>query len=192
MKFKRSLLSFIFLFTLLSAWADTNSIPPLTTADFFNQLPGYLTSFDTTSTVLVGSKLEISTSMLYNNGLNFADNLEARINFASIKSTPQANFNTGFATVNMRYAGIGGIISGGAASIGYSHVKYNVRLSGSIEVGYDKQANFNHGSGYVEPLLHIEKAANNIVPGFAIGYPVNFRGRQPVYPDVRITMDIPF
>ena len=182
-----SLLTVLSLVGIAHAQTNINLTPP----DFFAQVPGYLTVFDTNNTLLVGSTMEINNVTIYNNGRNVVDELGGRFNFKTA-TAPSASFNTGFAEVKMRYAGIGGVLDGGSLAIGYSHTKWDTRISMGLSAGYSRQANLDRGAGVIEPEVFVEKVASKIAPGIGLGYPIGTRGKQSNYPDIFVRLTVPF
>ena len=191
---KKFLAVLVLTFIVSFAQAQTNGLPPLTIPTFFQDAKNWSTSFDTNTTLLMGSRFEIYNDVLYNNGQNLEDLLGARVNF-KVATNNCVNLSTPFVEGGMRYAGIGGVVDGGEFGFGYSATHYDLRFSLKNLVGYSKTANsiagINYGSGYDEPMLCIDKVLVDSVVGIGVGYPINFKGKQSNYPEFRIRLTIP-
>ena len=193
-KINRWFLSLLALSLVHVAQAQIPTAPPLTVPTFFQDATAWTTSFNTNTTLLMGSRFEIYNDVLYNNGQNLEDVLGARVNF-HVATNHVVNLSTPFVETGMRYAGIGGAVDGGEFGLGYSATHYDLRFSLKNLVGYSKTATsiagINHGSGYDEPMLGIDKVLVDAVVGFDIGYPINFKGKQSSYPEFRLRVTIP-
>ena len=176
----------------LSAAAQTNS--GTTVAGFIQAIPSYFSAFDTNTTVTSGSRLEIMSDMESASSLGLSGLLGARINITGITTTPQPSFGQFFVVGAMRYAGVGGIITGGEGSIGYSIGKYDTRICIVGTFGYEKTAGNGSGSMFIQPELWLEKASYKIVPGIGIYEPIVFRNspKASTTPGLKVKLSYPF
>ena len=96
----------------------------------------------------------------------------------------------------LRYAGVGGVISGGDAGIGWSYVKWDTRLSLSISGGYEKQGDSGRGVYYFGPGIWLEKAVAKTLPGIGLDFPTTITKSGKVAfcgsPQFRVKVSIPF
>lgn len=194
MKLKLQILTAVAALTLaIDSYAQT---PPPTIGSFFSDIPAYLTTHDTNTLVAQGSRIEVFNDMLSGSTLGLSGLMGARVNFATPQTVPQPTANTLFAVGGIRYAGVGGIITGGDIGVGYSWVRWDTRLSLKLSGGYDKQLSFNKGGEYISPGLWLEKAASKVIPGVGIEFPVLIEkgGKVSISstPEFVIKMTIPF
>ena len=158
----KRLLSIVLLALLLplAAYCQiTTNIPQ----SFYQTAFSYFTTFNTNLTTFQNDRADLWTGPVYKSGLNFADDLGLDILFKK---------GGGFyAEGVMRNAGVAGTIVSMRGGIGYAITKYDTRLSGGINGGYDLDAN----KGTAEVYADLKKSlTENTFAGLRIGYETYF------------------
>ncbi|HVU07649.1 MAG TPA: hypothetical protein VHG89_03800 [Verrucomicrobiae bacterium] len=141
------------------AQTETN-LPPQTS--FFGSVENYFTSFDTNSTTFTSERGEVWTGVVYQNGLNFADDLGVDYNLGAKGIYAEGIF---------RNAGIAGTIVGAQAGLGYSIVHFDTKLSVGVDGGYD----FNRDNPCATFYVDARKAlTENTFAGLRLGWEAQF------------------
>ncbi len=125
LKIKIAILSLLAL--SFTALAQSNSIPQ-SIADVSGSVTKWLTSFDTNSTTFSGASLELWTAANYQKGINTS--MELGVSYDVWKPVSvEAVF---------RNIGVGGDLVSYAGGIGYSIVKYDVKITGYLDGGVNQ------------------------------------------------------
>jgi hypothetical protein len=139
--------------------AQTNA--DTTPGGFLSSVQNYFTTMDTNSTTFVNRNFDLWTGAEYVQGVNTASSLGLEYKISGSFS---------FESVT-RNAGIAGIILSQQGGFGYSLTRYDTKLTGYIDGGYD----FNGKRPYAEVGARIKKAATKNTY-FGIGISTRYPG----------------